>query len=104
MTFLYDLTEEMFDSVDEGHHALDELTLPEGYVTTIERQQRVGNRNDGEVKAVNRQCSCNGRRPHSGAGSGIAPLLHCMGSSRVTGCSFFTTITRQRRQAQPDQW
>ena len=40
-------------------HALDELTLPEVYVTPIKRQQRVGNIKGGELKAVNVQCSCN---------------------------------------------
>ena len=52
--------------MDEAGHALDELTLPEGYVITIKRQQRVGNRKDGEVEVVNRQCSCNGHTSYSG--------------------------------------
>ena len=29
------ITEELFSSVDDACHALDELTLPEGYYTTI---------------------------------------------------------------------
>ena len=72
------LTEELFDSVDEARHALDELKLSEGYVTTIKMQQRVGNRKDGEIKAVDLQCSCNGRRSYSGTESGTAPLRQRM--------------------------
>ena len=50
MNGLNHLTEELFDSVDEVRHALDELTLPEGYVTTNKRIQRVRNCKDVEVK------------------------------------------------------
>ena len=82
--------------------ALNELTLPEGY-GTIERRQKVGNRKDGEFKAVDMQCSYNDRRPHSGTESGTAPLCQRMGSSRVTACSFSATITRQLLQEQSDQ-
>ena len=39
MKGLNDLTEKLFDSIDESRHALDELTLPEGYVTTNKRQK-----------------------------------------------------------------
>ena len=42
--------------MDEARYALDELTLPKGYVTTIKMQQRVDNSKDGEVYAVNLQC------------------------------------------------
>ena len=59
MKGLNQLTGELFDSVDEARHALDELTLPKGYVTTIKWQQKVDNSKDGEVNAVNLQCSCN---------------------------------------------
>ena len=38
--------------MDEARHALDELAILEGYVTTSKRQKRVGNRKDGEGKAV----------------------------------------------------
>ena len=56
MKGLDELIDELFDFVDEARHALDDLTLPEGYVTTIKWQQRVDNCKDGEAKAVNLQC------------------------------------------------
>ena len=59
MEGLNQITRELFVSVDNACHALDELALPEGYVTTIKRQLRVGNSKDSEVKTVNLQCSCN---------------------------------------------
>ena len=40
MESINQITGELFVSVDEVYHALDELKLPEGYVTTIKRQQR----------------------------------------------------------------
>ena len=102
MKGLNELTEELLNSVDEARHALDELTLQEGYITTIKRQQRVGNREDGAVKAVDLQC--NSRRLYSGTESRTEPLRQRMGSSRATSYSFSATITQQRRQEQPDQW
>ena len=41
MKSLNQIIGELFVSVDNACHALDELTPPEGYVTTIKRQQRV---------------------------------------------------------------
>ena len=38
MEVLNQITGEIFVSVDNACHALDEMTLPEGYVTTIKRQ------------------------------------------------------------------
>ena len=64
----------------------------------------MGARKDGEVKAVDLQCSYNGRWPYSGAESGTAPFRQRLGYSRATGFSFSTTITRQRLQEQPYQW
>ena len=59
MEGLSQITGELFVSVDNACHALDELTLSKGFVTTIKRQQRVKNSKESEVKAVNLQCSCN---------------------------------------------
>ena len=46
------ITGNLFVSVDEACLVLDELTLPECYVTTIKRQHRVGKRKDSEVKLL----------------------------------------------------
>ena len=51
----------MFVSADKACQVLDELTLPEGYNTTIKRQQRVNNTMESEVIAVDLQC--HGRCP-----------------------------------------
>ena len=42
-------TEELFNSVDKARDALDELTLPKRYTTTIKRKQKVGNLKGGDV-------------------------------------------------------
>ena len=57
MEGLNQITGELFISVDKSCNTLDELTLLEGYVTTIKRQQRVKNSKESEVRAVNLQCS-----------------------------------------------
>ena len=62
MKDLNQITRELFVSVDEACHALDEMTLPEGYVTTIKRKQMLRIHKDGDVKAVNLQYSCNDRQ------------------------------------------
>ena len=40
MESINQITGELFVSVDNACHALNEMTLPGGYVTTIKRQQR----------------------------------------------------------------
>ena len=50
MKGIIQITGELFVSVDEVFHALDEMTLPEGYVTIITRQQRVSNSKESEAK------------------------------------------------------
>ena len=58
MEGLDQITGELFVSVDEAGQALDEVTLPEGYVTTTKRQHRVSNSKDSKAIAVNLQYSC----------------------------------------------
>uniref|UniRef100_M4BTK7 Uncharacterized protein n=1 Tax=Hyaloperonospora arabidopsidis (strain Emoy2) TaxID=559515 RepID=M4BTK7_HYAAE len=53
------ITGELFVSVDNACHELDDMTVPEGYLTLIERQQRVGTSMGSEVKRVNLRCSWN---------------------------------------------
>ena len=59
MEGLNEITGDLLVSADKACQALDKLTLPQGYVTTIKRQQRVNNTKESEVKAVDLQCSCN---------------------------------------------
>ena len=80
MEGLIRLSGQLFDSVDDARDVVDELTLPEG----TKRRQRVVNRKECGVKAMNLQCSCNDRRIWSAADAGPAPPRQRMGSSRAT--------------------
>ena len=60
MEGLNKITGDVFVSVDKAYHALDDMTLPEGLVTTLNGNEKGENSNESEVKAVNLQCSCEG--------------------------------------------
>ena len=83
--------------MDESCHALNELILPEGYVTTIHRQQGVGNLKEYEIKVVNFKCSWIDRRSYSAKDFSLAPLRHRIGSSCATEYSSLATTTLLQR-------
>ena len=98
LELLGELGERVFATLDEARAAVDSQLQDEGFVLTIKHTRRVGNKKDGDIKAVVLYCSCGAQqprpRPQPEAEAEQQQRKRVRGS-RGTGCTFNCTIRRQ---------
>ncbi|BBN03020.1 hypothetical protein Mp_2g20030 [Marchantia polymorpha subsp. ruderalis] len=96
LELLGELGERVFATLDEARAAVDSQLQDEGFVLTIKHTRRVGNKKDGDIKAVVLYCSCGAQqpRPQPQAEAEQQQRKRVRGS-RGIGCTFNCTIRRQ---------
>ena len=96
LELLGELGERVFATLDEARAAVDSQLQDEGFVLTIKHTRRVGNKKDGDIKAVVLYCSCGAQqpRPQPKAEAEQQQRKRVRGS-QGTGCTFNCTMCRQ---------